>query len=397
MIKVDTTPVNKIMTVPTSKSYSARLLILAATIEREIQIDQLSNSTDVTTLVDCLQKIGIIFNGDIVINSFPSCEKIQDSKVELYSGDGGTTNRFLLALLSKGTQQYRLYPDVNFLKRPLRSYVDLLKSLGAKVVVADNYIDIQGPIGISAPLVLEQMESGQFISALKLVFWNKDIAYENVNNSKKYLEMTDHLIDQLRKGMHHFAVPVDFSSLSYPLILAATKGDEVLIDNCYEQDEYQADSIIVEIMKRIGAEISFSERGLFLKGPKKLKPFCVDAKVCPDLIPGLAFLASCCNGRSELNNLSILRWKESDRFHHTEMLLKMFGVKYEKTDTSIIIFGPTCKSTFKHYSAPSDHRMIMSAYLFMKMHSGGEIENSSHVQKSFPDFFRMMCGNFVST
>ena len=39
---------------------------------------------------------------------------------------------------------------------------------------------------------------------------------------------------------------------------------------------------------------------------------------------------------------------------------------------------------------PSDHRMIMTAFLFMKKNFGGIIHNEQHVNKSFPDFLKLL-------
>src|SRR3989339_1533417 len=102
--------------VPTSKSYANRLLILAATDPREIHLKNLPPSSDVTAMIRCLQQVGVIIeryegNSVIVKNCFPECEVQNNQITELLTGDGGTTNRFLLAFLARGKCRYRLLTD----------------------------------------------------------------------------------------------------------------------------------------------------------------------------------------------------------------------------------------------------------------------------------------------
>lgn len=97
--KVKTKNFIKKLIIPTSKSYANRMIILAALDKRNIKILNLPSSTDVDFLINCLKKVGLEIQRSsdeiLISNSFPECEKKVDHVIEVESGDGGTTNRFL--------------------------------------------------------------------------------------------------------------------------------------------------------------------------------------------------------------------------------------------------------------------------------------------------------------
>ena len=78
-----------------------------------------SDSSDVTSMLSVFKKIGLEIkkNGSdvTVVNSFPDCEKkINSEVIEIQTGDGGTTNRFLLPLLSVGKKIISFIQVKNF-------------------------------------------------------------------------------------------------------------------------------------------------------------------------------------------------------------------------------------------------------------------------------------------
>ena len=89
---VSSKPFKKKVSIPTSKSYANRILILASLCESRVTIKNLPQSTDVLHLISCLKKVGIIFKEEgkllHVVNSFPSCETNDDNLVVLETGDG---------------------------------------------------------------------------------------------------------------------------------------------------------------------------------------------------------------------------------------------------------------------------------------------------------------------
>lgn len=386
--------------IPSSKSYANRALILGALIGNNFKVSNIPKSSDVLNLINCLRDIGLEIDSkdsEVVFrNSFPACEKNSIDRIVLTTGDGGTTNRFLLALLALGKNSYELIPSEKMNERPMSELVNVLTELGVTVDVNLNnsWIVIKGPMNLSEKkqIEIDCGRSTQFASALKLVLFNQKIkiTLKNLNASEDYIYMTEKVIHEASRK-NEIKVPVDFSSLGYPAALAAISG-EVLIRNCTYIDDFQADSILVELLEESGAIVDINENGLYIKNNGKLKAFKIDGSDCPDLIMTLSFLASYSEGMSIIQGVSILRHKESDRLDGMINLLKEFNIQYEyePDEDYLKIFGGSTILDKKELIPARDHRMVMVSYLYLRANAGGSLHHIDCINKSFPDFIKIM-------
>jgi 3-phosphoshikimate 1-carboxyvinyltransferase len=396
LFKVSKKNFNKTIQVPSSKSYANRLLILAAISREDVCVENLPLSSDVTAMITCLRKVGLgieLEGSNVwVRGSFPECEAPGPHILE--TGDGGTTNRFLCSLLAKGRQKYILRAKGHMLERQMTPLLDALISLGVGTTYKekDEWITIQGPMNEATSVEVDATETTQFITSLALALADSKTVIKplNLNISLPYWRLTQNLIQKYQKSELRFYNPVDFSSLTYPLALAAVTGS-VTISNCFETDENQADSVFINLLKQVGASIEWSSKGLKLeKG--SLRPIDFDGSQCPDAIPTLLFVCSFCNGTSRIKNLEVLTHKECDRFVEMIRMLDSFGVdtKVDYENFEITINGPVSLKSSVDFVPPKDHRMVMVAYLFQRSLSGGTLSNSDHVSKSFANFFEVM-------
>lgn len=391
-------PFNKVLKVPTSKSFANRALILAAINEEEIILNEMPESTDVKNMIRCLRSVGveIIENGSSIIvkNSFPECEIPSEDIVTLHTGDGGTTNRFIIPLLALGTNKYELIASEKMLERPMDELDEVLTSLGVNVERSEDiWFQVQGPYVIDRLVVdVDCARSTQFATglALSLSKLNVDVTPLNLHTSQPYWEMTVNLIEKFEDDTI-FDVPVDFSSLSYPLALA-TMGGSVTVTNCRGVDRFQADSAFIYILEKLNVDIDFTHNGFVLNGKDILSPLNEDCRSCPDLVPTLCFIASYAQGTSRLSGVEVLRHKECDRLDEMLRMMASFGVKsfYEEETDSLVIEGRSPHSDSVDYNPPVDHRMVMVAYMFQRFNGGGQLSNSECVAKSFPTFFNVM-------
>ena len=376
-----------------SKSYSNRLLILGS-LKGHFKIHNISDSQDVVDMINCLEKVGLDIERDQstvwIKNSFPSCEKVF-STLQLETGEGGTTNRFLIPFLALGKRAYRIIPHKRMKERPWGDIFEHLKENGVRVETNDRYwLEIQGPLKkIKRKITVDGSQSTQMASGLLMSFKEKAISLEikNLKSSKGYYELTQKLCNETR-NINQCSVPVDFSSLSYPLALAALSG-EVLIKNCFKKDPDQPDSQFLNYLEKIGSKLKWSNRGLLVK-KSKLRSTEINCRNHPDIFVTLVFLLSHIEGRSVIRGLESLIHKESNRLKEALKLLDLFGKKYLLKKDSLILEGDEKTRDFVEYSPPQDHRMVMGAYLFMRMNSGGKIYNAHYVHKSFPKFFEVM-------
>lgn len=396
--KVYPNPFDRDILLPTSKSHSNRALILGAVRGNGFQIENLSQSTDVTSLLACLEAIGlnITRRDNLVIfnNSFPACESLTSLDIiDLKTGDGGTTNRFLLALLSLGEKRYRLFPKEKMSERPMDDLLNPLRIMMVELISKKDgaWLSVKGPAQIKN---LEKLEidcnlSTQFATALMLAFSSHPIKFEfkNIKSSETYLKMTESIL----KFTMSYKVPGDFSCLGYPLALALVSG-RVLVKNCFAVEPTQPDSQFIQLMKKAGGDIEWTKEGLLATSKNKLSPFHVDGSLFPDLIPTLVFMAAHIQGTSTIRHLSVLRHKESDRLNEIILLLKNLSIDFhfDETRDEITIQGKTKVLDYASLQTARDHRMVMMAYLFLRANSGGELAEVDCVEKSFPGFFQVM-------
>ncbi len=397
---------NKEISIPSSKSYANRLLILAALNPNEIKVTNLPLSSDVETMLSCFEQIGIdleCVGNDVIIRSqFPQCERDGDEIIVLDTGDGGTTNRFLLPFLALGRRGYELKASGHMRLRPMEPLVTAIRSCGVDIDfnpsddLNEKWIVVKGPYQSKTSLIeIDCSQTTQFLTGLSLALSRSKISVKekNLSVSLPYWHLTQNLIETSRTDTRVYHNPVDFSSLSYPLALAAVDG-EVLITNCHEPDPNQADSQFLEILRDMGSQLEFQERGLFCK-KKPLKGISFDGSQCPDVIPTLIFVCSFAEGESHLKNLEVLTHKECDRFTEMVRMLKAAKVDFDADfkNYELIIHGkglPTEGRQF-NFDPVDDHRMVMVTYLFQRILGGGTItRNAHHVKKSFANFFETL-------
>ncbi|MBY0415022.1 MAG: hypothetical protein K2Q18_12705 [Bdellovibrionales bacterium] len=397
---------NKTMDLTTSKSHSNRALILGAVRGNNFKVYNISKSTDVINMISAFKKMGLKMKVDdtsvVFENSFPECEKdIAGDIVELHTGDGGTTNRFLIALLARGKKEYHLFPTEKMSERPIDDLLRPLQKLNVSVERDTSmkpnapWVKVKGPASLynTTKLEVDCEKSTQFATALMLAFSNLPLQFEflNLHASEAYLHMTS-LVIKKSLGPNSYTVPVDFSSLGYPTALAAVLG-RIHIANCKEIDASQADSVFVDLLSKCGAHVTLTDSGLEVKKGMELKPFSFDVSSAPDLFPTLVFFAAHIEGVTTFKNLGILLFKESDRLAEMISLMNSFGVEMEHNSKEdwLKIKGSSAKVYKSATIKPArDHRIVMAAALFMMKNSGGDLYETDCVEKSFPNFLSLL-------
>ncbi len=377
---------------PTSKSYANRLLIVAARLGEGRSIKHLPVSDDVTFLIDSFQRIGLNLekksDGLIFHNSFPECESNEREPIHLHVGEGGTTARFILSLLSLGSRKYVLSMEGRLPQRPWDGLIQVLRSAG--VVIKwdnDHELSIQGPVQVEK--LKREISCGdttQFITSLQLSFFKEGITFKplGLESSEAYWRMTLDCAQDFKER----TVPQDWSSASYPIVLAALKNQKVLFHGLHP-DPLQADSILFDILRERGA-IEDTDEGVIVSGLKTHQPLLVNGSQCLDLIPTLTVLALKLKGKSLITHTRGLVAKESDRLAEILRLVKKMGGHITRDpDYSIQIEGGH-QAPSLHLDPVADHRMVMMASIMLLTNEGGVVENEQAVSKSFPNFFEIV-------
>ena len=387
-LKIEPGPIASSFNLPASKSHANRYLILAARRGGNARVTGLPVSDDVVFLLNALKKVGLAITGESDLcfhNSFPACEK-EATPLELDVGEGGTTARFLAALLAGGKRPYTLRMSGRLAQRPWEELTEALKSAGAQVSWQASALSIQGPVDITKlPRTISAARSTQFASALLLAFAIEgyELSPVEMTTSKPYWDMTLECIQQSLSGQ--MSVPLDWSSAAYPMVFAAARGSGIKLPGL--KPDAQADRALFDLLVSRGAA-SAENQGVVVAKLRDRTAFHFEAHQCPDLIPALAFLAAHLDGVSTIVGAAALRHKESDRLVAILSLLEQCGVQasYEEGGDALRISGGV-KLEQDELSVPADHRLVMTAALFLRAHKRGRLPHPEAVRKSFPDFF----------
>ncbi len=374
--------------IPSSKSYANRALILSALKPGKMTLHHLPKASDVTFLIDGLRQIGLqidcLSETAVISNSFPHCERSQGN--EIFVGEGGTTARFLASLLSLGHAPYTLILGNRLKERPWNEFISTIKKLGGKSHLVENRLFIQGPVQFPETLEIDCSETTQFASGFQLAsaFSNIVITPKNLVSSISYWNMTQEMVHYF-KSKNEYDVPMDWSSASYPLVFGAIK-QEINFPGL-KPDVFQADSKLFDILKSINA-IEETNNGIKTIPTQFQGDLELDAADCLDLVPALIFLLSHIPGKHKIKNLANLVFKESDRLTELMKLMKTFGRKFLQEGSALTIFGDKSSALDEvALTLPDDHRMVMTASLFLRSGQGGWVGPVRAVEKSYSHFF----------
>lgn len=379
------------ISLPASKSHANRFLILAARRGVGTIVRQLPMSDDVQLLLQSLRALGLDIRGenDVVFhNSFPACESVETTPLLLEVGEGGTTARFLAALVSLGKRPYILRTTGRLALRPWDELLDVLSTAGARVRWQGSDLHIQGRIDVKRlPDEISAARSTQFASALRLAFAadGYHVTPTMLTSSRPYWDMTEESVERIQHG--DVTVPLDWSSAAYPLVFAAAMNQKIEVLRLVPDG--QADRALYDLLASRGAA-KFLANGIHVQGLEDRRPFQISVLSCPDLVPALCFLAAHLQGVSELSGVAVLRHKESDRLAAMLSLLKQCGVAavHDEKEDVLRVTGGIEKGPWD-LVVPADHRLVMTAALFLRAHNGGRLPHPEAVRKSFPNFFNL--------
>lgn len=380
--------------VPSSKSYANRALILCALLKDAPKLLNLPLATDVTILLECFEKIGLIVErneGSVQIkNSFPACETPQ-SLIEIAVGEGGTTARFLAALLLLGSNSYRLILGERLKERPWQEFINLAHSLGGQVSLENDVLTIQGPITLPSVLEIDCTKTTQFASAFQLTSLHSGtkVVPLNLSSSQSYWAMTEKLMQEMTQ-VECYPIPLDWSSASYPLAFGAL-NQHIEFPGLFP-DALQADSKFYQILQQYQA-LALTSAGIEVHPVSVHHSLTFDVSDALDLVPTLGYFLAHIEGEHQLDGIQNLVHKESDRLGEVIKLLKIYGREARTDGRSLFIKGNTERvDEAKNLVMPNDHRMVMVGTLFLLHHAGGTIAPTSAVEKSYPGFFDLLSG-----
>jgi len=186
----------------------------------------------------------------------------------------------------------------------------------------------------------------------------------------------------------------DWSNGAFILCMGAI-GGSVTVTGLHP-DSPQGDRAIVELLRRMGANVSVDGSSVTVT-PGKLTGCEIDIDATPDLLPALAAVAAFAEGDTYFVNGARLRIKESDRLTACAQLLRDLGGAAEETADSLIVHGTGLTGGGTH--GHNDHRMVMAAAIAaVGCTEPVTIRGAEAVGKSYPGFFEdyRLLGGIIS-
>jgi len=407
-----THPIKAAITVPGSKSYTNRALIIASLANGKSILSGCSNSNDSLNLIQSLQQLGIDIvcdkNEITIAGNNGNFKEFHDT---INIGDAGTAMRFLTALCCLVPGEIILEGSARMHERPIKGLVDALLQLGANIEYIGKHgfapLKIKGGKLTGRKVEIDATLSSQFLSALLMIAPILDSPLEIVSNgeiaSAPYIDMTistmQHFGASVKKGKNNYivnstshlsanhAIEGDASSASYFFTLAAITQSTIRVNNL-NASSLQGDIKFVDLLEKMGCTVIKGENYIEVTGPKELHAITIDMKDMQDVAQTLAVVAAFSKGTTILKGLENLELKETKRLTALQSELTKMSIKCSTDGEQIAIHGGNPKGAF--INTYNDHRMAMAFAVAGTRIDNLQIESQEVVNKSFPDFWETL-------
>lgn len=376
---------------PPSKSFAHRYLIGSVLSRGKCVIKNIADSDDISATLSCIEQLGgsVTKDGNIV-TVIPTNEKQIENAVFDCKESGSTLRFFIPVVLATGAKNCTFLGSERLLARGIKEYEKLFENSDVKIKSDEKSIEVNGKLttgnyeisgevssqyttgmlfalsGLSGKSTLKitgNAESRAYVDMTIKVL--KDFGADITENEKNFFEING----KRRLSPGEFTVEGDWSNAAFLIALSRLLGTisvSGLNENSVQGDRFS--SVAFDALDGENAEI--------------------DLKDCPDLAPILFAYAAYKNG-GKFTNTRRLRVKESDRANVMAEELKKFGANVKVYENSVEIEKTQLKPPIVPLCGHNDHRIVMALSVLAAVF-GAEIDGAEAVNKSYPDFFRVI-------
>jgi 3-phosphoshikimate 1-carboxyvinyltransferase len=396
----------KTISLPSSKSISHRILILAGLNCGKTRIRNLLSAEDTEITLNALRKMGMESREEegALLVSRP-IGAVREGKI--YLGNSGSSARFLLPLPTYGDKPVYFYGEPRLHQRPFGELFAALTQLGIRFESAHNSLPAKIYPGTVAggSVRLGELPSSQFVTALMLsALWMKNdlhIQLPEYIPSAPYIKMTAKLMKSLGPEVEYgvknitvkaekpelewnFSVEKDLSAASYWVVLGLIHGARITLPGI-TLPSLQGDEHIFAIAEEAGASVMLYPDRVEISGGIR-RGLQIDCQDIPDLVPALSILGLFSPEALKLMNVTYLQYKESNRIEAIRQNIATLGGKSEFSEGHLTIFPQKAYHGGQIHSF-NDHRIAMSFAVAGSKIDGVVIDNPRCVAKSYPDFW----------
>ena len=376
---------------PPSKSFAHRYLIGSVLSRGKCVIKNIADSDDISATLSCIEQLGgsVTKDGNIV-TVIPTNEKQIENAVFDCKESGSTLRFFIPVVLATGAKNCTFLGSERLLARGIKEYEKLFENSDVKIKSDEKSIEVNGTLSAGnyeiSGEVSSQYTTGMLF-ALSVLDGKSTLKITGNAESRAYVDMTIKVLKDFgaditeteknffeingkgRLSPGEFTVEGDWSNAAFLIALSRLLGTisvSGLNENSVQGDRFL--SVAFDALDGENAEI--------------------DLKDCPDLAPILFSYAAYKNGGKFINTRR-LRVKESDRANVMAEELKKFGANVKVYENSVEIEKTQLKPPIVPLCGHNDHRIVMALSVLAAVF-GAEIDGAEAVNKSYPDFFRVI-------
>ena len=376
---------------PPSKSFAHRYLIGSVLSRGKCVIKNIADSDDISATLSCIEQLGgsVTKDGNIV-TVIPTNEKQIENAVFDCKESGSTLRFFIPVVLATGAKNCTFLGSERLLARGIKEYEKLFENSDVTIKSDEKSIEVNGTLSAGnyeiSGEVSSQYTTGMLF-ALSRLSGKSTLKITGNAESRAYVDMTIKVLKDFgadiaepeqnffeingkgRLSPGEFTVEGDWSNAAFLIALSRLVGTisvSGLNENSVQGDRFL--SVAFDALDGENAEI--------------------DLKDCPDLAPILFSYAAYKNG-GRFTNTRRLRVKESDRANVMAEELKKFGANVKVYENSVEIEKTQLKPPIVPLCGHNDHRIVM-ALSVLAVVFGAEIDGAEAVNKSYPDFFRVI-------
>ena len=404
-------PVDRVVSLPGSKSLTNRALVLAAIADGPSVVRRPLRSRDTLLMAAALTSLGTRIDdtdgpgaGDWAVTP-----QAWDRDADVDCGLAGTVMRFVppVAGLARGTVGFDGDPHMRL--RPVGQMLSALTALG--VHVDDDGrgalpFAVRGSGTVAGGTVtIDASASSQFVSALLLAGarYEHGVDVRHVGKpvpSLPHIEMTVQMLRQhgVEVDDHDanrwavapgpvaavdHAIEPDLSNAAPFLALGAATGGRVTVTD-WPATTTQPGDELREILTLMGCEVSLVDGDLTVQGPARLSGVDLDLHDVGELTPAIAALCALADSPSHLRGVAHIRGHETDRITALATELGRLGADVTEREDGLSIRPSSLHGgTFHTYA---DHRMAHAGVILGLAVDGVLVEDIATTSKTFPDF-----------
>ena len=392
---------------PGSKSYTHRLLLLAAVGREEVAVDCGELSDDAAATAECLSSLGA--RADLSTPGQIRIAPLREPRgglLPMPCGQSGATLRFLLPLAGALGVKCVFDRRGRLGERPLSPLDRQLEEHGMSLRAEGALLYARGTLG-PGDYELPGNISSQYISgllmALPLLNGDSTLRVTGRRESEGYIAMTEKVLSlagiRLEATQEGWRIPGgqtpalpgrvtvegDWSSAAPFLCMGALSSRGVCVTGL-APDSAQGDRAIGTLLREMGALVELKSDSVTVRRGS-LRGIEADAAQIPDLIPTLCALAAFAEGETRVINAGRLRLKESDRLAATAALIRSLGGEVRELPEGLVIRGGGLAGG--RADSAADHRIAMAAAVAAGGCAGPvRLAGAECVAKSYPRFWQ---------